>query len=216
MPEKPVVVVGIDVGGTKKGFHAVALADGKVQDRTESKDAAEIAAWCVGLDARCIGVDAPCSWRIGEEKRKAERDLIRAKIQCFYTPPFERSDHGFYGWMRNGEELFRCLRRSHPLYGIDSERDGRWCFETFPQAVGCALAGHVVSAKEKKTIRPELLRQAGVDFGESVGIDFIDAALCALTAHRFARNEVEVLGEAQTGFIVVPRMAGSTLFARSA
>ncbi len=55
------VVVGIDVGGRKKGFHAVALAGGRYRNRLATREVAELVAWCVEtLRATVIAVDAPC------------------------------------------------------------------------------------------------------------------------------------------------------------
>ncbi len=206
------VVVGIDVGGPQKGFHAVALQGKEIVDKVQCCDAGKIADWCTRHQARCIGVDAPCGWRHGEDKRQAELDLIEAKIRCFYTPARENSSGNFYSWMLNGEWLFQCLSSTHPLFGKYPAQEGR-SFETFPHAVACALAGKIVSAKEKRTCRLALLKEAGVEFSERPGIDFIDAALCALTADYFARGEVLKFGEPATGYIVVPKIAGSFLSA---
>jgi hypothetical protein len=37
------IVAGIDVGGSKKGFHAVALQDGRYHAQFNSRDATDIA-----------------------------------------------------------------------------------------------------------------------------------------------------------------------------
>src|SRR5262245_48442062 len=90
MAPHPSIVVGIDVGGPKKGFHAVALRDGTYFDRTESRSAREISDWCHALGACVVAVDAPCRWRRGERARQCERDLAAARISCFATPSRER------------------------------------------------------------------------------------------------------------------------------
>ena len=79
-------------------------------------------------------------------------------------------------------------------------------FETFPQAVACALAGKVVSAKQKSTVRRALLREAGFDTTPFTNIDTIDAALCALTAQFLLKNTFKSYGEAVEGFIVAPKL----------
>ncbi len=53
-----IVVAGIDVGGTAKGFHAVALRCGAYLDKFNSCDSLKVAEWCQGIEARFIGVDA--------------------------------------------------------------------------------------------------------------------------------------------------------------
>lgn len=40
------IVVGVDVGGRKKGFHAVALEDGHYREKLSTLIATEIAEWC--------------------------------------------------------------------------------------------------------------------------------------------------------------------------
>jgi hypothetical protein len=61
------------------------------------------------------------------------------------------------------------------------------CFETFPHAIACVLSGKLMSAENKRADRRALLEAAGVVTGKLGSIDFIDAALCARAAHRFAQ-----------------------------
>lgn len=55
-------VVGIDVGGEHKGFHAVALLGSIFVDKTTATDPAVIVAWCLAQKATVVSVDAPCGW----------------------------------------------------------------------------------------------------------------------------------------------------------
>ena len=57
-----IIVAGIDVGGTAKGFHAVALRAGEYFNQFLVR-CAEVADWCRQIDARYIGMDAPSHWR---------------------------------------------------------------------------------------------------------------------------------------------------------
>lgn len=210
------VVAGVDVGGEKKGFHAVALQGGKYLEQIESREVAKIAQWCRDLGAQFIGVDAPCRWSLTGRARPADRLLMGEGVWCFSTPSEKAAqDHPkkYFRWMQNGADLFAELESSHLLFKGDENLGlPRACFETFPHAVACALTGKVVSAREKRTDRLRLLREAGVEFSAQPKIDFIDAALCALTADYFARGEIVKIGEPDTGFIVVPKVPGSTLF----
>ena len=205
------IVAGVDVGGTRKGLHAVALRDGRYLDQFTSLQTAEIAAWCRRIGARFIGVDAPCRWSATGHARPAERELMKEKIWCFSTPSREAAeahtkDH--FRWMLNGAELFEDLKTSHALFDGNSRPLTRpVCFETFPQAVACALAGAIVSARKKGTDRRALLTRAGVETSKLTNIDLLDAALCALTAHRFALGHFKTYGEPMTGLIVVPDSA---------
>ncbi len=199
-------VVGIDVGGKKKGFHAVALRDGIV-DTKRSAEPTEIVEWCLSLEAVVVAVDSPCGWSQSSSSRLAERELARQRIYAFATPTRTHAvDHkkGFYDWVFNGEELYRRLfARHYPLF--DGKRsDGLICFETFPHAIVCALAGRVVPAKPKASGRRKVLCQLGFDVSPLSNIDFIDAALCAVTAERFLKGQTKRYGGREEGFIVVP------------
>jgi hypothetical protein len=100
----------------------------------------------------------------------------------------------------------RCRAVSSALLfaGCAAPNGSRICFETFPQAVACALAGSTVSAKGKATIRRGLLHAAGIDVGPLKNVDSVDAALCALTAHHFLAGSIKTYGDPETGLIVVP------------
>jgi predicted RNase H-like nuclease len=106
--------------------------------------------------------------------------------------------------MLNGSELYRILKPDYPLFIDDAGKQGRFCFETFPQAVACALAGKLVSAKAKSTVRRELVRNLGIDTSGLNNIDFVDATLCAVTAHYLVLGNVKTYGDDVDGFIVVP------------
>ena len=133
---------GIDVGGPRKGFHAVLLRDGRYFEKFHSTAADAIAAWVRQAGARAIGVDAPCHWRSGEHMRPAERDLALRRIHCFATPGREMAEsHPFYAWMRNGLSLYQSLSAVYPLFDGSAPAGAKVCFETFPQAIACTLAG---------------------------------------------------------------------------
>lgn len=200
-------VVGIDVGGKKKGFHAVALRDGAFV-KTSSPDPTVIAAWCLEQKATVVAVDAPCAWSRKDSSRKAERDLrlFGEKIHCFATPTRERAennDNGFYAWVFNGEKLYQQLQKHYPLFsGLHCE--GPMCIETFPHAVACALAGRVVSAKHKASVRRKVLQDRGYDVSSLPNIDYVDAAICAVAADAFRKNYYQNFGNCEEGFIIVP------------
>lgn len=204
----PLIVAGVDVGGARKGFHAVALQGGAYLAQFASPVAAEVAAWCEARGARCVGVDAPCQWSSGRA-RPCERELAKERISSFITPTRERAvqnTSGFYGWMFSGMELYAQLAAHYALFGGQPDALERpLCFETFPQAVACHLAGTMVSAKKKCTNRREVLLRAGLDIGALKNIDLVDAALCALAAQHLALGTFKVYGEPVGGLIVVPR-----------
>ena len=85
--------VGIDVGGERKGFHAVALRGGTFCATLAHSDPAVIVSWCRQLKAVVVAVDAPCGWSDGAASRLAERSLAIGgnKISCFATPTRARA-----------------------------------------------------------------------------------------------------------------------------
>ena len=58
-------VVGVDVGGARKGFHAVALTGQRFIPRAFS-DPSKVAAWCLEIGATVVGVDAHVRWSSGK------------------------------------------------------------------------------------------------------------------------------------------------------
>ena len=207
-------VVGIDVGGARKGFHAVALCEGTVVERLATTDEVALAAWCREVGAELVAVDAPCSWRSGAEARAAERELMGDGISCFVSPTREQalaSSSGFYGWMLCGEALYRELaRHGYALAeAADELRSQRRCFETFPHAITVqlhrALGLEPAVASRKRPERRALLERLGVHCRSLSSIDWLDAALCALAAQLLQSGvECRVYGEAASGLLLVP------------
>jgi predicted RNase H-like nuclease len=61
-----------------------------------------------------------------------------------------------------------------------------------------------VPAKNKSTVRRALLAQQGIADKSLRNIDFVDAALCALTARHILAGRWRAYGDRDTGHIVVP------------
>jgi predicted nuclease with RNAse H fold len=204
----PPVVIGIDVGGPRKGFHAVLVRSTEILARRHERDPAALAVWCAAQSPTVVAVDAPCRWRAPAPAlaRSAERALSAAGISCYYAPTEERAlAHPFYTWMLPGAALFAALQTTFPLY-TDAPAARPASIETFPQAVACALAGRHVSArtKDKRLVRTALLRHAGFTLAGTESQDELDALLCALAATAFARGDFNSYGDATDGRIVVP------------
>lgn len=198
-------VIGIDVGGHRKGFHAVALRHGLLEAR-HFTEAAACAAWCLEQDAESIAIDAPCAWAISGGSRLAERSLAISgqRIQCFKTPTRSAAEgRSFFDWVFNGESLYQQLLPHYCLFDATPQHR-KIVFETFPHAIACALAGQVISAREKSTMRRQILREQTYDDRTLSNIDFVDAALCAVTAERFLLGRVQSFGDAAEAYIVVP------------
>jgi len=206
MSEVTTTVIGIDVGGERKGFHAVALHNETFVATLAHSVPAVIVSWCRQLKAVVVAVDAPCGWSAGGASRLAERNLAIGgnKISCFATPARACANRSnFFKWVFNGARLYQQLVKHYVLFD-GSRRAGQACFETFPHAVVCALAGRMVAARPKRETRRNALRQRGYDVGSVTNVDFVDAGLCAITADAFVRGRVKLFGNKVEGFIVVP------------
>jgi len=168
-------VVGVDVGGPKKGFHAVAILGGQFGEKVATLNAAEVVAWCRKLDAPVVGIDAPCRWSCTGRARSCERELASEGIHAFATPSQVIGEsHKFYRWMHNGARLYRLLTSHYKLFDGTHSLSSPVCFEKFPQAVACALAKTIVSAKHKRRDRRRLLREAGLSIDSLTNIDMVD------------------------------------------
>jgi predicted nuclease with RNAse H fold len=208
----PSTVVGIDVGGARKGFHAVALRDGAYSGQLASHDVQELANWClVAMCASVIAIDAPCRWSSDGRARSCEQELMQQGIFCFATPCREKAEQhpsGYFDWMRRGADLYEALEDSHPLLTSLPSTGQRCCFETFPHAITWHLRGGEAKARQKRPQRTALLAQAGITTAPLTSINWIDAALSALAAHRVASGApCLAFGEPDTGLIVVPERA---------
>lgn len=206
------IVVGIDVGGPTKGFHAVALAGGRYHAEFASKDIEELAHWSVRtMGATVIAIDAPCGWSSDGRCRPAERRLMEKGIYCFSTPTRVTAlahPKNHFNWMLNGMALFEALMPTHPVRGPKTPGRERYCFETFPHAITWHLCGGNANARQKRAERRALLDQLGIDRTTLTNIDKVDAALCAYTAHLAATGgDLLTYGEQATGLIVVPPLA---------
>jgi predicted RNase H-like nuclease len=205
------VVVGVDVGAEKKGYHAVALFHGAFIQTTKDRDPARVLAFCLEHGAEAVAVDGPSGWSKSGSSRECERMLGRIGMSCFYTPSKAVAENRrFYQWVLNGKRLYDGLAQRYPLY--TGHKTGRSiCIETFPHAVLCAIIGLAAPKRPKAAIRRLSLQHLGYDCSKLTNIDFLDAGLCAVTADRFLNSECDVLGEPSEGFIIVPRISGRSV-----
>jgi predicted nuclease with RNAse H fold len=198
-------VAGVDVGGATKGFHAVALRNNCIVAMLATSSAEDLAAWCGEQGVFAVGIDAPCRWSLGGRARPCERALAGSGISSFSTPSQAVGKaHPFYRWMVNGAKLFQLLAPQYRLYDGRSPLLDPLCFETFPQAIACGLAGKLLLARHKRVDRRRLLENAGIATAVLGNIDEIDAALCALAAQHVLAGTFKALGDAAEGFILLP------------
>jgi len=197
------------VGGARKGFHAVAIKDGKYSSHMVTTDVQRLSGWCIEtVNARVISVDAPCRWSIDGRARPAERALMGMGIWCFSTPTRQGP------WLIREiisvgcSEARRCIAHLH--------RRTRWspdfqcpaegaALKSFPHAITWHMRGGNADASRKRAQRRALLEAAEIDLTMLTNIDLVDAALCALAAYRAATGGACVsFGEPGTGLIIVP------------
>jgi hypothetical protein len=128
--------VGIDVGGARKGFHAVGLTAGAYAGQHATGDAGELAHWCRSVvRASVIAIDAPCRWSTDGRPRPCERELMARGIRCFASPTRQKAlEHptNYFGWMLQGEALYQALegggpQEAYPLVHY-LPHSGRSCF----------------------------------------------------------------------------------------
>ena len=106
-----------------------------------------------------------------------------------------------------GERVYRALAGVYPLLSTARYAGGRVSFETYPHAITCALLGKdVASARQKRIQRRQLLERMGVDVTMLTSVDARDAALCALTARFVVEGGADAYGDAEGGYIRVPRV----------
>ena len=204
-----ITTVGIDVGGARKGFHAVALSDGAYTSQLATAEVETLRDWCLNeMKVQVIAIDAPCRWSTNGRMRACERELMQRGIHCFASPTREQAIRhlsDYYGWMLRGEALYQALESSHPICTALPVAGEHCCMETFPHAITWHLRGGEAQARQKRRQRRELLRKAGIDLEQLSNIDLVDAALCALTAHRAASGaSCKTYGDPFEGIIVVP------------
>lgn len=213
---------GIDVGGARKGFHAVILTGDDVQTGHFHGDnaAARTARWVLAARPSVIGVDAPSRFAAARDARSraCERALRvgGVRVPCFMTPARDRAAGSpFFDWVFAGESLYAeiVLGGGRPFAGPAApvsratarEREVHpEVIETFPYGIVCALAGAVTPARPKVAQRRSALAAAGITPTNLTSIDLIDAALCAVAARCHAAGATTAFGDATDGWIVLP------------
>jgi len=202
------VAVGIDVGGARKGCHLVALNGARqlvgegLNLRSPQAIAAAIAEWA----PRVVGIDSPSGWAKSGKSRLAERALRQAGIQSFYTPTRARAARGgaFYAWVFNGEQVHAAARQTHPAYLGRGTVWGR-SIEVFPNATVRILTGQRPPVGSSKAEwRRRVLTAQGILSEKFTNLDFMDAALCALTGLYALDGDFQAFGDPAEGLLIAP------------
>ena len=200
------ITIGIDVGGIKKGFHAVANRDGSYLAQFHSIHPDEVASWVLSHNPSAVAIDAPSMFSLNSGSRKAERELVSNGMRCFYTPTRALAAKSrFYDWVFNGELLYQKL--GLPIF-MGEQSQETCAIETFPHAVQMSLwAEDPNPIGNKRSVRESTLAlKANYDTSQLSNIDFIDAALCAVSADYFAHHQFTAYGCKTEGYIVLPKI----------
>jgi predicted nuclease with RNAse H fold len=188
------VWAGVDVGGSRKGFH-VAVLDRRLR---VSLTRAPTVGRCVEAvrGAFVVAVDAPSAWAApGEGLRGCERSFAGAGVCGIRPTPDEataaaRTDR-YYEWVEQGLALWAAL-----------EDEGAPTVECFPTASWTRWVGPRGRTSRAAWSRAGLVH-LGVDGAEAAGNqDERDAVAAALTAWQCDRRPASV---ERFGDLVVPR-----------
>lgn len=188
-------VVGIDVGGIRKGYHAVLLSSGNLEATFQHTEPTAIGAWVNALNPVAIAIDAPCGWSQDSGSREAERSLQhhQTRIPCFCTPTRERAKQSrFYDWVFNGEKLYNTFRETEiePI-------------ETYPHGIAQIILDFNGEGSKQEQ-RLHALKAVGISTHSLSSPDLIDAALCALTADATRTYSTISFGNPTEGHLVLP------------
>ncbi len=175
-------VIGIDVGGFKKGFHiSVLTTESKIYALTHFKSVSDIIIYIKQLQTlfkgNCLGaaIDSPAQSLIkSEHTRLAERELVRLGYRVLWTP---RKKEYQQEWMKNGEQLWGHLKKNFPDLKI---------IETFPNANSDLLFHQNIS------LNISLFMGKPIRYFYK---DFIDSVICALVAFKSLDNETILVGK---------------------
>lgn len=201
-----------------------------------------------GVRNAVVGIDAPSGHRLDllaagapvrdalalpsgryERMRMCDALLFRRGLPLYPVPAAGQPQSSWEEWIYVGFELFRALAplglyrppREDDAYqapvGPAALRHGR-VFETYPDAVFCALAGHRPSPKRTPwglRQRIDVLRGRGVVDADGGlwhrTLDELDACAAAYAAHALAAGTGLWVGDPREGVIVLP---GPTLLDR--
>ena len=193
---KSIKFVGIDVGGQKKGFHAVCLLDNLIISKIHHQSPLKILHWIESINPNVIAIDSPCGWSSSGNSRQSERELsINGKnISCFSTPTKKKAlKSSFYKWVLNGERLY--LKLINNKYKV---------IETYPYGVSKCFISN--SNKNKINIRKQVLCMNKINFSLLKNIDEIDAGVCSITAQYYYENKIIRFGNKIEGYIYLPKI----------
>ena len=172
-------IVGIDVGGSKKGFHCAAInfETNIVIDLRRIQGVESVVPWIQSIDGECMTIAIDCPPKANRQSkttRLAERELHQAEYRLQWTREVGKTPDE---WMVNGENLWRSLK----IAGLKVVS----LIETFPTAASDRLF-------DSPTLIP-LKFFAGKEKRKQYK-DFVDACICAEVARKNVLKETKTAG----------------------
>ncbi len=183
--------VGIDVGGTRKGFDLALIDDARLVGLKGRLSRAEVVQAAEAAKPAVVAIDSPRSCAApGQTTRSGERRLAKEICGIRWTPDEEhvRGSNPYYAWIVNGLDLFAAL---DPL--------GAELIEVFPTASWTRWHGKR-NGRRRSAWSREALGKLGLEgLPSRTNQDQRDAIAAAVTAREHTQGMTEALGE-----IVVP------------
>jgi 8-oxo-dGTP pyrophosphatase MutT (NUDIX family) len=176
------MILGIDVGGEKKGFHIALLHpfDRSIHALTHFFYIDDVLDYLAILESlhqtpiQAIGIDAPpVSYRPTRETRPAERALFRDGFRIQWTP---YRDSQKQEWMVNGANLWDAIQKKFPHIAL---------FETFPTA----SSQFIIHRTEQLPL--DLLSGK---YKRRFYTDYLDGIICAFAANDALQKRARVYG----------------------
>ena len=182
--------LGVDVGGTRKGFDYAVIDRANVIELGGRAGVADVVEVVRRHRPELVAIDSPCGAAPdGHRSRQGERSLAKAVCGIRWTPDAATLRVGhYYEWIREGLRLYEAL-----------DHEGVEAIEVFPTASWTRWLGARGSARRSTWTRGGVaeLQLAGIP--KRTNQDQRDAVAAALTARHHSDGFTERFGD-----IVVP------------
>jgi len=187
---RPLLWLGVDVGGARKGFDAAVVDERRLIGAWRRCDRDAVVAIVDRVAPVVVAIDSPCGCAAdGETARPGERELARAVCGIRWTPDeAEVRGNPYYGWVVEGLALYEALAAR-----------GVQAIEVFPTASWTRWHGPRGTERRSNWSRAALTGLGLEGVPTRTSQDLRDAIAAAVTARAYSQGITESFGE-----IVVP------------
>lgn len=188
-------VVGIDVGGKKKGFHGCAIDGERIVAGPQALGGIAAAVeWVAWFEPSTIAIDSPCEAApAGHKARPDEKQFNQAGIcRIRFTPALDQlAGNPYYEWIVHGLALYGALTARLPRTEL---------IETFPTAAWTIWHGPR-GRRPRGAWSQDALDSLGLEGAPArrLSQDDRDAIAAALTARQYEEKKTRRFGR-----IIVP------------